>query len=170
MLALVSLILGVGLLTAGRRLFWLFIATAGFMAGAQLAFRVWGGSEMNSIMTGILLGLVFATLALFFKSLAVGIAGFLGGGSILLSLAGLVGLDAGVMDWVIFFIGGLAGVALFSQLFDWAVILLSAIGGGSLVVQAIGLPGSNGSAAMVVLTFVGVAIQARVMSEEKKHD
>lgn len=169
MLALVSLILGVGLLTAGRRLFWLFIAAAGFMAGAQLASRVWGGSEMNSILTGIILGLVFAALALFFKSVAVGIAGFVGGGSILLSLAGLIGLDAGVLAWAIFFIGGMIGVALFSQLFDWAVICLSAIGGSSLIVQALGVQGSNGSAAMVVLTLVGIAIQARVWSEEKKY-
>lgn len=170
MLALVSLILGLGLLTAGRRLFWLFIAAAGFMAGAQLATRVWSGTEMDSIMTGIILGLIFAALALFFKSLAIGIAGFLGGGSILLSLAGFVGLDSGPMAWLIFFIGGLIGIALFSQLFDWAVIFLSAIGGSSLVVQALGLQGSNGSLAIVVLTIVGVAIQAKVWSEERKHD
>lgn len=169
MLALVSLTLGIGLLTAGRKLFWLFIAAAGFMAGAQLATRVWGGSELTSIIVGIALGLVFAGLALFFKSLAVGIAGFLGGGTALLSLAGFVGLDSGVTAWVVFFIGGLIGIALLSQLFDWAVIFLSSIGGASLVTQAIGLPDFAGSAAFIVLIIVGVAIQGKVLSEEKKH-
>jgi hypothetical protein len=170
MLALVSLILGAGLLLAGRRLFWLFIAAVGFMAGAQLATRVWGGSEWTSIVVGIVLGLLFAGLALFFKSLAIGIAGFIGGGSILLSLAGFVGLDSGATAWVVFFIGGLIGIALLTQVFDWAIIFLSSIGGASLITQAIGLPAFATSAAFIVLIVVGVAIQAKVLSGEKGHD
>jgi len=37
MLSVISLILGVALLVAGRKLFWLFVGAAGFVTGMQLA-------------------------------------------------------------------------------------------------------------------------------------
>jgi hypothetical protein len=169
MLTVVNLIIGAGLLTAGRKLFWLFIAAVGFVAGSQLAVLSWDGAEWMSIAAGIALGLICAGLALFFKSLAIGVAGFLGGGSILLSLAGFVGLDSGVIAWGIFFIGGLIGIALLTQLFDWAIIFISSIGGATLITQSLGLKDILGGMGFLVLVGIGVAIQARALGEERKN-
>ena len=167
MLTVVNLILGAGLLLAGRKLFWLFVAAVGFLAGAQLALRSWDGSEWTALEVGLVLGLIFAVLALFFKSLAIGVAGFIGGGTALLSLAGVVGMDSGIMAWVAFFVGGILGIVLLTWLVDWALILLSSIGGGLIIVRSLGMPDMVGFIALIVLSIVGIAIQARVMKEEK---
>jgi len=167
MLTVVNLILGAGLLLAGRKLFWLFVAAVGFLAGAQLALRSWDGSEWTVLVVGLVLGLIFAVLALFFKSLAIGVAGFIGGGTALLSLAGVVGMDSGILAWVAFFVGGILGIILLTWLVDWALILLSSIGGGLIIVRSLGMPDMVGFIALIVLSIVGIAIQARVMKEEK---
>jgi len=167
MLTVVNLILGAGLLLAGRKLFWLFVAAVGFLAGAQLALRSWDGSEWTALVVGLVLGLIFAVLALFFKSLAIGVAGFIGGGTALLSLAGVVGMDSGILAWVAFFVGGILGIILLTWLVDWALILLSSIGGGLIIVRSLGMPDMVGFIALIVLSIVGIAIQARVMKEEK---
>ena len=169
MLTVVNLILGAGLLLAGRKLFWLFVAAVGFLAGAQLALRSWDGSEWTALVAGIALGLIFAVLALFFKSLAIGVAGFIGGGTALLSLAGVVGMDSGILAWVAFFVGGILGIILLTWLVDWALILLSSIGGGLIIVRSLGMPDMVGFIALIVLSIVGIAIQTRVMKEEKNN-
>ncbi len=169
MLTVVNLILGAGLLLAGRKLFWLFVAAVGFLAGAQLALRSWDGSEWTALVVGLVLGLIFAVLALFFKSLAIGVAGFIGGGTALLSLAGVVGMDSGILAWVAFFVGGILGIILLTWLVDWALILLSSIGGGLIIVRSLGMPDMVGFIALIVLSIVGIAIQARVMKEEKNN-
>ena len=169
MLTVVNLILGAGLLLAGRKLFWLFVAAVGFLAGAQLALRSWDGSEWTALVAGIALGLIFAVLALFFKSLAIGVAGFIGGGTALLSLAGMVGMDSGILAWVAFLIGGVLGIVLLTYLVDWALILLSSLGGGLIIVRSLGMPNVVGFIALIVLAIVGIAIQTRVMKEEKNN-
>ena len=167
MLTVVNLILGAGLLLSGRKLFWLFVAAVGFLAGAQLALRSWDGSEWTALVVGLVLGLIFAVLALFFKSLAIGVAGFIGGGTALLSLAGVVGMDSGILAWVAFLVGGVLGIVLLTWLVDWALILLSSIGGGLIIVRSLGMPDMVGFIALIVLSIVGIAIQTRVMKEEK---
>ncbi len=169
MLTVVNLILGAGLLLAGRKLFWLFVAAVGFLAGAQLALRSCDGSEWTALVVGLVLGLIFAVLALFFKSLAIGVAGFIGGGTALLSLAGVVGMGSGILAWVAFFVGGILGIILLTWLVDWALILLSSIGGGLIIVRSLGMPDMVGFIALIVLSIVGIAIQARVMKEEKNN-
>jgi hypothetical protein len=170
MLTIVNLILGASLLLTGRKLFWLFVAAMGFMAGAQLTASAWGGSELTSLIVGLAAGLLFAALALFFKSLAIGVAGFLGGGTLLLNLAGGVGLDSGVMAWVVFIVGGAVGILLLTKLFDWALIFLSSVGGSLLIARSLALDPVPGAIGFFVLSAVGVAIQVRVLREEKKND
>jgi len=87
MLSIISLILGVALLVAGRKLFWLFVGAAGFVTGLQLATQFWQGPELLAIVIGLVVGVIFALLAIFLQSVAIGIAGFLAGGYILTVLA-----------------------------------------------------------------------------------
>jgi len=49
MLIVISLILGVALLVAGRKLFWLFVGAAGFVTGMQLATQFWQSSLIWSL-------------------------------------------------------------------------------------------------------------------------
>ena len=102
MLSVISLILGAALLIAGRKLFWLFVGAAGFVAGMQLTTQFWQGPELLAIIIGLVVGVVFALLAIFLQSVAIGAAGFLAGGYILTVLAGMIGLNQGAFSWIVY--------------------------------------------------------------------
>lgn len=169
MLSIINIVLGAGMLVAGRKLFWLFIAAGGFVAGVQFATRVVNGPEWLSIAIGIGVGIVFAVLAMFLKSLAIGLAGFFLGGSIISGFAAALGFDNG--GWLIYILGGIIGIILVGLLFDWALITLSAFAGATLIVQGFNLTGSANMLAFIVLLIGGFAIQASDMRKDrKKHD
>jgi len=167
MLSVINLILGVALLVAGRKLFWLFVGAAGFVTGLQLATQFWQGPELLAIVIGLVVGVIFALLAIFLQSVAIGIAGFLAGGYILTVLAGMIGLNQGAFSWIVYIIGGIIGVLLVIFLFDWAIITLSSLAGASLITQALLLPSGIGGVIFIVLVIVGVVIQASMMQREK---
>src|SRR5512140_162592 len=120
MLNVINLILGGALLVAGRKLFWLFVGVAGFVTGIQLASRFWQGSEIVTILVGLVVGVIFALLAIFLQAIAIGAAGFFAGGYVLTVLAGMLGISGGALFWIIYVIGGILGVILVIFLFDWA--------------------------------------------------
>lgn len=167
MLNIISLILGVALLVAGRKLFWLFVGAAGFVTGMQLATQFWQGPELLAIIIGLVVGVIFALLAIFLQSVAIGIAGFLAGGYILTVLAGMIGLNQGAFSWIVYIIGGIIGVLLVIFLFDWAIITLSSLAGASLITQALLLPSGIGGVIFIALVIVGVVIQGSMMQREK---
>jgi hypothetical protein len=168
-MSIVNILLGASLLVWGRKLFWLFVAAAGFVTGMQFATKSLHGPEWLGILIGLGFGLVAALLAVFVKTLAIGLAGFLAGGSVLLSLAGLFGLDSGVVSWVIYLVGGILGIIIVSAFFDWALIILSSLGGASLITSALQMDGRLvGGVLFLALTVIGIALQATQMRKDKK--
>ena len=159
MLSFLNVVIGGALLVIGRKLFWLFVGAIGFVIGIQVATRFFHGSELISIFAGLVLGIIFAVLAVFLESIAIGIAGFLGGGYVLLSAAALFGLDKGVMAWIVFIIGGIIGIALVAFLFDWALISISSLAGASMVVSGLNFGPSTAGVVFLVLLIAGVLIQ-----------
>ena len=168
MLDLVNIILGGALLVAGRKLFWLFVGAAGFVTGLQLASRFSQNSEGMAIIIGLVIGVIFALLAIFLQRIAIAIAGFLAGGYILTALAVMLGLDAGALVWIIYVIGGILGVILVSLLFDWALITLSSLAGASLVVQGLFPQNATGGLIFIILSIIGVLIQGSVLRYERR--
>jgi len=164
MINLINVVLGGALLLAGRKLFWLFVGAVGFVTGLQLATSFWQGSEGLALVFGLILGVIFALLAIFMQTITIGIAGFLAGGFILNAMAVMFGLDAG---WIIYIIGGLIGLALVIFLFDWAIITLSSLAGASLVVQAFLPEGGAGGIIFTILFLIGVIVQGSVLRSEK---
>ena len=165
-LSLVSLILGAALLIAGRKLFWLFVGAAGFIAGLQLATQFWQGPELLAVVIGLAVGVVFALLAIFLQSVAIGVAGFLAGGYIFSVLGGMIGLNQGAFSWIVYLIGGIVGVLLVIFLFDWALITLSSLAGASLITQVLLLPSGLGGMIFLALVILGVVIQGFTMQRE----
>ena len=164
MLALINAILGGALLVAGRKLFWLFVGAAGFVTGFQLTTRYFQGPEGVAILVGLVAGLIFAALAVFLQTIAIGIAGFLAGGFVLQSLTSSLGLETA--PWLIYLIGGIIGVLLVSFLFDWAIITLSSLSGASLVVEALQLQRTG--LIFVLLFLAGVIIQGMAYRSEAR--
>ena len=165
---ILSTLLGASLLMWGRKLFWLFIAAAGFLTGWQIAERIIGGPEWVGIVVGILFAIGGALLAAFLKTIAIGVAGFLMGGSVLLGLAGWFGLDQGILAWIVYLVGEIGGAILIGMFFDWVVIILSSLGGAALIVGAFTLDGIVRVLAFLGLFLLGIAIQASDLRKDKK--
>ena len=167
MLSVIYILLGVALLVSGRKLFWLFVGAAGFLAGVNLVTIGWHGPDAVAIIVGILAGLVFAALAVFFKTISIGLTGFLGGGALLIMVAGWLGIDNALLSFIIYIVGGVLGIILVSKMFDWAIILISSIVGASTIISSVDLSGPLGWLGMIALFAVGIVIQARELSEKK---
>ena len=168
MLFVINLILGIGLLLAGRRLFWLFIAAAGFFAGVELVNRFWQGSEVVALLVGIVIGVLFALLAMGIKSIAISIAGFLLGGSAALSLASTFGFETGLL--ILYIIGGVAGLIFISAFFDWALIVISSFTGASIIADTINVNSAMAGLVFIALLIAGIVIQSRDTGGIKSRD
>lgn len=167
MLNVINLLLGGSLLVAGRKLFWLFVAVLGFIVGLQITQRFFHGPEILSLIVGIIFGIIFALLAIFLETIAIGIAGFIGGGYILSTLGNMLGINGGAIYWIIYIIGGILGVVLIMMLLDWALITLSSLAGAALVVQSLPRPPISGSLLFIILVGIGFIIQASVLMREE---
>ena len=79
-MAILNVLIGAGLLFFGRKVFWLFVAGAGFVVGLTLANRLLQSPEWVGVIIGLGIGLLAALLAVFLQRFALGLAGFLAGG------------------------------------------------------------------------------------------
>jgi MFS family permease len=166
---LIRLIMGIALLAFGRKLYWLMVGVIGFVVGYLLAAEFFSGAaEWLLISIGIVAGLVGAALAVFLQSLAIAIAGFLGGGYVAIQLLAIIGIGNGAFSWFPFIIGGILGVILVSLLFDWALIVLSSLIGAILVTQAIDPNLDTSNWIFFILLILGIVIQALIKRREQK--
>ena len=155
-----SILAGFILLFLGRRLFWLFVALIGFIAGMSLATEVFAIREQwLLLLIAIGCGILGALIALFLQRLAIGIAGFISGAMLSMLLAKWIGLSVVMM--IPGLIGGILGAILLLVLFDWALIFFSSVTGASLIVHSVRMDSHFVVPAFVVLVVVGVIVQAR---------
>jgi hypothetical protein len=158
-----STILGILLLFFGRRLFWLFVGVAGFIAGLTLAPKLISDqSEMAILLIAIIAGIVGAFLAIVLEGMAILIAGFLAGGYLMTTFAVSIGFSVSVEPSVIYIIGGIIGLLLVAVLFDWAIIILSALLGAELLMPILHISGSVYWGVYLGLVVVGIAVQAGI--------
>jgi hypothetical protein len=160
---LLRLLVGAALLTLGRRLFWLFVAGLGFVAGLRLA-GAWFSQAPDWVMLaiGLLAGLIGAGIALLLQRLGIALAGFLAGAYIVSGLLELLGVDPGATAWIAYLVGGVIGAVLLSALFDWALIILSSISGALIMLQALDLTTASSTVLFLVLVVIGVLVQRRI--------
>lgn len=168
MLGLVNGIVGVALLLAGRKFFWLFIGALGFITGIQVTAAFWQGPDWLLLIIGLIVGVIFAALATFVQALAIGAAGFLSGGYVALMLVGMLGMEVGTLSWIVYIIGGLIGIVLVGFLFDWAIITLSSIAGASLITQTFFAQSDIARLIFLALIIVGVIVQGSLLRTEKR--
>ncbi len=168
MLNLLNIVFGGALLLAGRKIFWLFVGAIGFVIGIEIATRFFHESQLIMVLAGIVLGVIFASLAVFVESVAIALAGFLGGGYVLLSAAAIFGLDKGALTWIAFIVGGILGVILVISLFDWALISISSLAGAAMVVRALPIAAATAGLVYLGLLLAGVLIQGSVLRNERR--
>ncbi len=172
MTSIIQFILGLIILIAGRKLYWLFVGIVGFMLGISLATMFFASeSELARLAIALIVGVIGAVLAQFVQRLAVGLAGFIAGGYVLVSifefLGGVISVPGAPAYWVLFSIGGLVGGLLVAALFDWALIVLSSLAGASLMVQAFIQPGWVQLFIYVLLLVLGIGLQGAGLRRER---
>jgi hypothetical protein len=166
-----GVIAGAMLLFAGRKLFWLFVAGAGFILGAGAASAMFPDQPQASLLAGVILGIVGAIVAVFVKKFAIRVAGTVLGAYVGYQIPILLGYDVGMWIWVAAAVGGAIGIMIVTTIFDSALILLSAMSGATLLVSST-VPNESWSPfAALGLAIFGTALQAgafRGRNREKK--
>jgi hypothetical protein len=140
-----NLLVGVALLTLGRRLFWLFVAGLGFVVSLQLAahFLPGGATSTPAIVLALVIGIIGAFAARFIQRLAVRLAGFLSGVALALAALQWLQLDIGLWIWAIALAAGLIGALMAVWVFGGALVVLSSAVGAGLIAVNLGLPSST---------------------------
>ncbi|HUV27002.1 MAG TPA: hypothetical protein VMW34_06515 [Anaerolineales bacterium] len=157
---IIALAAGLLLLFFGKRLLWLAAALVAFLFGLQLFGNLLGPGL--SLVLAVILGIVFAWLAIKFIRLAAYFIAFLAGAISLPYLMGIFGVD---MSWLfLVLIGGAIGLILIAVAFDWGLILITTWAGASAITfglqQWLTLDGTFGTVIFLVLMVVGVFWQA----------
>jgi hypothetical protein len=162
------ILIGIVLLLLGRKLFWLFVAAIGFVVAMDLVVRLFPESAtLIAVVAGLVAGVIGALLAIFLQKAAVGVAGFLAGGYIILSLVDGFGLgEMTALGWVLAFVGGIVGLILALALLDWALIVLSSLSGAGLIAQSIDLSRPLTALVFIIALVVGIVVQARMLRRE----
>jgi hypothetical protein len=157
--------IGLVLLLAGRRLYWVFVGAAGFIIGAELSTLFLAGQpEALLVVIALLAGIVFAMLAFFFQRLAVIIVGFLSGGYLGAYLLPMLNINLGSINWVVVLVCAIIGAMLMTLLFDWALMVLSSLIGALLLVQAVNFTAWLQIIILLALTILGLLVQAQSLS------
>jgi hypothetical protein len=163
------ILIGAALLLLGRQLYWLFVAGVGFAVAMELVTRL-AQIESTALMLAIALaaGLVGALLAVWLQKAAIGLAGFVAGGYAVLALLELAGIRVPVLSWVLALVGAVIGVVVTLVVFDWGLIILSSLAGAGTVAQALDLTRPLTVAGFLVLLMIGIAVQASLLTREKR--
>lgn len=148
---LVHAIIGLLLLLFGRRLFWFFVAAAGFVFGLFLAQEYLAvESPWLALAIALGAGLAGALLSFLLQKVAVAAAGFASGAYLGSLLANALGFE--YLAWIGLVIGGVLGAVVLLLVFEWALIVLSSLLGAALV----SAPELTGEAAPLV--FLGALV------------
>ncbi len=168
-MVVLRILIGIALLLLGRKLFWLFVAAIGFIVAMDLVVRLFPQSAtLIAVVAGLAAGVIGALLAVFLQQVAVGVAGFLAGGYIVLSLLDVFGLgEMTVLAWALVFVAGIVGFVLVLALLEWALIVLSSLSGAGLIVQSIDLSRPLAVLVFIVALVVGIVVQARMLRKER---
>jgi hypothetical protein len=164
---IISILVGIAVLTLGRKLFWLAVGVVGFILGLSLVVQYMSGQpDWVILITALVAGGIGALLAILAQKVAAGVAGFLLGGYIATWLLQLFELNLNQWTWLFFIIGGILGIILVLSLLELALIVLSSLAGATLIVQATHFSPLVTGLLFLALLVVGIVIQARTLPEE----
>jgi len=162
-----AVVVGILLLTLGRKLFWLFVAAIGFLVGVELAAPLVPHDSGWALIAGVVLGVVGAILALAVQKVAVGVAGFLAGGYYVMTAAHTWKMVPPQYEWVAFLAGGIVGAILMMFVFNWALIIFSSIAGAHLILRVIPTDQAVASAILAALVVVGCLVQSKAFARRE---
>jgi hypothetical protein len=159
---------GVALLLWGRRLYWLFFATIGFLV-ASLVTK-WAlpieNVEWWWQLVPLAVGIVGAFLSIFLQKLVIRLGGLLTGAYLGFFLSEPFLQDP--WPWVSLAGGAVVGFFIIFYLFNGALMLLSSLLGAMVLLEPMGAKPEIRLAVVGALMLVGCAYQSRNTSKDKK--
>ncbi len=175
LLPVLLIVVGIIVLFVGSRLYALG-AAVGVLLGVVLVHELLPAQEMwvrigLPVAFGVI-GLVTGLAAKQAFRIVLSVIGGVAGVTIVLALLELAGLNLGVWDWILAFVGGLA-IALFVRYSTrWSMVFLSGIVGGLLIALGVGslfapLQGAVSWIAGLVAAGAGVAYQGGFIGGKK---
>jgi hypothetical protein len=163
------IILGFAILIFGRRLFWLYAATIGFLFGIEIIKELLPNQPPGAlILGGLAVGILGAVLAVFFLRIAFAIAGFFAG-----AYLGLVVVHTVLMEGnsiIGFVVGGLIGAIVALLLMNWTIIVFSSVVGATAITTQLPLEQTVRAIVFAVLVIIGIVIQARLMKRPREKE
>ena len=170
---ILTIVLGIILLTTGKRLYWLFVGVVGFVIGLALATTYVSLDPPWLIyIVAFAAGIIGAVLGIYSQRLAIALVGFIVGGYGAIFVAGLLGIKAEPFNWMAFIVGGIVGLLLVASIFDWALYILSAWAGSTLVTrtltEGVGMNETLGLVLFFILFVVGITLQAGIFMDKPK--
>jgi hypothetical protein len=159
---MVDIVAGAVLLLVGRKLYWLFVAIAGFYVGVEVAQAVVVNQPQWVVwLIAVVAGVIGALVAMLFQRVAFALGGFYAGAY--LALVAAERFLPGVAGPVAIVVGGLLGAIAAALIMDWAIIVLSSMVGAALIVSSLRLGDLGSLLAYVGLLAVGLIVQAQLM-------
>lgn len=164
-----NFLFGIILLLAGRKFFWVFVGIVGFVMGMEYAAPFFQEpAPWLGLLMSLAIGIVGAVVAIFAQWAVITMAGFAGGGYLLVLIARYFSAAPEVF-WGVFFTGGLIGAVVMIFAFDFALIFLSSFLGAALIVTSLGIGGGLiPAAAFFILSVTGICVQSMLLSSEDK--
>jgi hypothetical protein len=157
------LILGVGMVFWGKKLFWLFISAAGFLFGLSTSQSLMPNEAIwFYLIVAAICGGIAVVLVKLLKNVAFGVGGFVLGAYLADGVLQMMDLNLGTASWVVIILAGAAGAALMLLLFNWALIILSASVGSLLITRAI-----PGEAPGLQILFIGLIVLGFIAQTRK---
>jgi hypothetical protein len=155
------------LLLVGRKLFWLFVAAAGYLISTTFVPQILPHQPESVILTiSIIAGLTGALLAVMVQKFAVGLTGFAAGGYVVYYLLKNIVLYNGQAQWLAILAGALIGAVLAGSMIDWALILVTTTSGVMLVSQGLALPMPISAIVMLCLYILGIFVQGNMAAKD----
>ena len=156
-----ELIAGIVLLTLGRKVYWFLVGVVGFAVGFILSEQYLAiESKSIVLLLALLVGVLSASLVVFFKKVALAVVGFLAGAYLLFMLAQEMGWDDSVWMWALITIGGVVSAVAMRFLFEVALIVLTSLLGAALVSTSVSIPDLQPGIIFMVLAVVGIVFQS----------
>lgn len=164
----IQIIIGLVLLFAGRKLFWLALGVVGFLIGMKLASVFFdSNSELTLIIIAAGAGLLFAVITVLLQKIAIVLAGFVAGGYGAFVLMHRLHVTFGDLDWLPELIAGVLGALFASFVFEWALIILSSAVGSYLIIGSFNMNPDTGQFLFILLSIFGIAVQAKTRKKSK---
>lgn len=162
--AFVTVLLGIVVLLFGRKLYWAFIAIAGFLIGMELANEYLADKDQwIRIAASIGAGVLGAIIGMFLQRLAFAIGGFFAGAYFAFRIFEHFHPNGDPHIWMI--IGAVVGAIVAALVMDWAIIFISALVGAAAILSPFpNLEPQMANVLFLLLAGIGIVVQSQQLA------